>query len=57
VDPLFTNRIDPGLMRVIEKRGNEREDLPRRRRPAPSEKNTEPDEKPDTAEHELDDLA
>lgn len=57
MDPLFTNRIDPGLMRVIEKRGNEREDLPRRRRPAPSEKNTEPDEKPDTAEHELDDLA
>jgi hypothetical protein len=60
VDPLRTNRLDPALLRVVEKRGNERETTPRRRRPAvpektAEEKGEEPD--PDTPKHELDDLA
>jgi hypothetical protein len=60
VDPLLTNRLDPALLRVVEKRGNERETTPRRRRPAAPEKTTaeQSDEAgPDSPKHELDDLA
>jgi hypothetical protein len=59
MDPLITNRIDPALLRVLEKRGQERDAHPQRRRPAPpptkaDEADKEPAEAP---KHELDDLA
>ncbi|MBZ5657311.1 MAG: hypothetical protein LAO56_18750 [Acidobacteriia bacterium] len=63
MDPLLTNGIDPSLMRVIEKRGSEREATPRRRRPAAPEKAVkneetgEEAENPETPKHALDDLA
>jgi len=63
VDPLVTNGIDPSLLRVIEKRGSEREATPRRRRAAAPEralKNEDRDkaeENPETPKHALDDLA
>jgi hypothetical protein len=57
VDPLLTNRLDPALLRVIEKRGNEHEAPPKRRRPTPPEKVEEQDEHPDSPAHEIDDLA
>lgn len=60
MDPLLTNRLDPALLRVVEKRGSEREATPRRRRPAVPEKTGEEKEEapgPDTPKHELDDLA
>ena len=63
MDPLITNGIDPGLLRVIEKRGQERDrEVRRKRPPAPEpavevkqEDDAEPD--PDAPKHELDDLA
>jgi hypothetical protein len=62
MDPLITNAIDPALLRVLEKRGQERDPAARRRRPpvpekpaAEEEKKQEPD--PDTPQHTLDDLA
>jgi hypothetical protein len=60
VDPLLTNRLDPALLRVVEKRGSERETTPRRRRPAKPEQTGEEKEEapdPDAPKHELDDLA
>jgi len=61
MDPLITNGIDPALLRVLEKRGDEREAAPRRRRPAVPEKTVEKENKPepgpDTPKHALDDLA
>ncbi len=59
MDPLITNGVDPALMRVLEKRGQER-DLGQRRRRTPTPPGN--DEKEDEAEsegtkHELDDLA
>lgn len=56
MDPLLTNRIDPALLRVLEKRGNEHEAPPKRRRPAALEKVTE-EENPEPPVHEIDDLA
>jgi hypothetical protein len=32
VDPLITSGTDPALLRVLEKRGESRQDLPRRKR-------------------------
>lgn len=61
MDPLITNGVDPALLRVLEKRGQERDPALRRRRvpapesPAEEEKDEEPD--PDAPKHELDDLA
>jgi hypothetical protein len=61
MDPLITNGIDPSLLRVIEKRGQERDPMPQRRRsaghaPADDEElNQEPGA--DTPKHALDDLA
>ncbi|MFZ3342127.1 MAG: hypothetical protein WA609_10295 [Terriglobales bacterium] len=64
MDPLITNGIDPGLSRVIEKRGQERDrEAPRKRSPSPkpavkeikNDDDTEPD--PDAPKHEFDDLA
>jgi len=70
MDPLITNAIDPALLRVLDKRGDERDAVPRRKRPAVPEKpaeeenaeeknedenNEEPN--PETPKHALDDLA
>ena len=58
MEPLITNRLDPALLRVIEKRGGDHQPPPRRRRPTPAEKpaaNEEPDA--EATRHELDDLA
>ena len=69
MDPLITNGIDPGLLRVLDKHGQEREGASRRKRlPAPEKTNTdgEADEnneeneaemEPGTPKHTLDDLA
>ncbi|MGD0823192.1 MAG: hypothetical protein ABR908_01325 [Terriglobales bacterium] len=38
MDPLITNGIDPALLRVLDKRGQERDQTARRKRPAPPEK-------------------
>jgi hypothetical protein len=62
MDPLITNGIDPALLRVLEKRGQERDRAARRKRPPVPEKpageeenKQEPD--PDAPKHTLDDLA
>ncbi len=60
MDPLLTNGIDPALLRVLEKRGNDREPPPARRRAtSPRTVGQEQDEteNSDTPKHELDDLA
>ena len=61
MDPLITNGIDAALMRVVEKRGYERDAAPRRKRPAAAENQTEQEleQEPeaDTPKHTLDDLA
>ncbi|HKM46321.1 MAG TPA: hypothetical protein VJX69_01970 [Terriglobales bacterium] len=63
MDPLITNGVDPALLRVLEKRGDERESVPRRKRPAVPEKTVdeqgtnEDEAAPDTPKHTLDDLA
>jgi len=60
VDPLITNGVDPALLRVLEKRGQEREgEMRRRRPPAPPTKSEEeePAADPEAPKHELDDLA
>ncbi|MBZ5547719.1 MAG: hypothetical protein LAO22_07100 [Acidobacteriia bacterium] len=63
MDPLLTNGIDPSLLRVVEKRGSEREAAPRRRRTAAPEKAIKDEERaageedPETPKHALDDLA
>jgi hypothetical protein len=61
MDPLLTNGIDPSLLRVIEKRGSERDTAPQRRRApdkAHEKKNkSQEDENPDAPKHALDDLA
>jgi hypothetical protein len=67
MEPLITNRIDPALLRVPEKRGDEREPVPRRKRPSvpgnPVEHQTEEEEEleqqpdSDTPKHAVDDLA
>jgi hypothetical protein len=66
--PLLTNGIDPVLPHGLDKRGDPRDSLPRRKRLAAPEKSAEEDEKTvyeenklesdlDAAEHKLDDLA
>jgi hypothetical protein len=65
MDPLITNRIDAALLRGLEKRGEERDPGPRRKRPAVPEKTVEEEveEEPDlelgsdTPKHAVDDLA
>ena len=61
MDPLITNGIDPALLRVLEKRGQERDPASRRRRPPVPEKTVEEElpEEPgsDAPKHTLDDLA
>jgi hypothetical protein len=66
MDPLITNGIDPALLRVLEKRGEAREPLPRRKRVVAPERppEAESDEGEiqaasgsDAPRHALDDLA
>jgi hypothetical protein len=67
MDPLITNGMDGALLRVLEKRGDERDPVPRRRRPAVPEKPVEEEEQEennnqdeadlDAPKHTLDDLA
>ncbi|MGD0212146.1 MAG: hypothetical protein ABSB87_02865 [Terriglobales bacterium] len=70
MDPLITNGIDPALLRVLEKRGHDRDATARRKRPAhpgtpreeenvaaEPENNLEDNDDPDTLKHTLDDLA
>ncbi|MGA8540230.1 MAG: hypothetical protein WB566_12080 [Terriglobales bacterium] len=66
MDPLITNGVDPALLRVLERRGQEHDSTPRRKRPAvPAEaveaENTKESNDPDTGleapKHILDDLA
>ncbi|MGA2979057.1 MAG: hypothetical protein ABSD76_05655 [Terriglobales bacterium] len=65
MDPLITNGIDPALLHVLEKRGQDRDPAPRRKRPAVPEKTVEEaaeeenNQEPghDTPKHTLDDLA
>ena len=66
MDPLISDGVDPGLLRVIDKRGQERDrELRRRRAPAsepsvkeqPKEPNENEETEADAPQHELDDLA
>jgi len=58
VEPLITNRLDPALLRVVDKRGSERDPTPRRRRATAPEKSADAtEESTDLAKHELDDMA
>ncbi len=63
MDPLITNGIDPALLRVLEKRGQERDPALRRKRPplpespVEEEQKDDPEQSPDAPKHELDDLA
>jgi hypothetical protein len=68
MDPLITNGIDPALLRVLEKRGQERDPAARRKRPAMPRKAAEEEEVEaeeednqdpllDPPKHALDDLA
>jgi hypothetical protein len=63
MDPLITNGIDPALLRVLEKRGQERDPAARRKRPAMprnfSEEVEQDNQDPllDPPKHALDDLA
>ena len=64
MDPLITNGIDPALLRVLEKRGDQRDAVPRRKRTVvPDEAIEQIDDKDnrdaetDSPKHALDDLA
>lgn len=66
MDSLITNAIDPALLRVLDKRGQERDSAARRKRPPIAEKsvNGEYEEEgsnqetgSDAPKHTLDDLA
>jgi hypothetical protein len=63
MDPLITNGVDPALLRVLDKRGQERNPALRRKRPpapeSPVAEEQKEDQEPDTdaPKHELDDLA
>lgn len=61
MDALITNGIDPALLRVLEKRGHERDPEMRRRRapasPAAQEQEKENESDAESPKHELDDLA
>jgi hypothetical protein len=63
MDPLITNGIDPALLQVLEKRGQERDPVLRRKRPVVTEEVPEEvieetaEEEGDPPKHTLDDLA
>jgi len=62
MNPLSTNGVEP-VMRGLEKRADERDPVPRRKRPAVRAETAEDDEEhneqpgSDIAQHKLDDLA
>lgn len=58
MEPMLPARLDPALLRVIDKRNNEHEAPPRRRR-LPVQERPEEQEgaETDTPRHEIDDLA
>jgi hypothetical protein len=61
--PLITNGIEPVMPRGLENRADERDQVPRRKRPVARGKTVEDHEEsteepaPDTPKHQLDDLA
>ncbi len=57
MDPLLTNRLDPALLRIVDKRTNDREPPPRRRRPTTPERTPEEQDETEKPSHQLDDLA
>jgi len=63
MNPLSTSGVEPVILRGLEKRADERDLVPRRKRPAARPKTAEDDEErnqeqvPDIPKHELDDLA
>ncbi len=65
MEPLITNAIDPALLRVLDKRGQERDSASRPKRPPSAEKSGDgeyeeeasKDLDPDAPKHTLDDLA
>ena len=58
MEPIIPARLDPALLRVIEKRNNEHEAPPRRRRATVPEKPAGREEpEADSPQHEIDDLA
>jgi hypothetical protein len=58
MDPLITSRLDPALLRVLDKRNSDPEQGSRRRRPAGPEKPVEPEDEAAGSElHIVDDLA
>lgn len=63
MDPIIGNGIDPGLLRIVDKRGQKGEGEWRRKRPpasAPSDegvKDQDEEADPDSPKHEIDDLA
>jgi len=62
MNPLSTNGVEP-VLRGLDKRADERDPVPRRKRPAVRVKAVEDDEEhneepgPDIPQHKLDDLA
>ena len=63
MDPLITNGIEPVMLRGLEKRADERDPVPRRKRPAVRMKAVEAEEEyaeepgHGIPQHKLDDLA
>ncbi|MGA3092982.1 MAG: hypothetical protein ABSD75_30680 [Terriglobales bacterium] len=64
MDPLITDGIDPALLRVLEKRGHDRDPGPRRKRPLVPENTADeeaqeqgPEPEAEDPRHALDDLA
>jgi hypothetical protein len=52
MEPLITNAIDPALLRVLEKRRDERDPAPRRKRPPAADKPVEEPELVEESEKE-----
>lgn len=65
MDPLISDGVDPGLLRIVDKRGQEQRDREPRRRRAPAsepgvrddKKEKREDDAADAPQHELDDMA
>ena len=63
MNPLSANGVEPVILRGLEKRADERDLVPRRKRQAARQKTAKDDEEhneeqvPDIPKHELDDLA
>jgi len=61
MDPLITNGVDPALLRIVEKRSQERDPGGQRKRAPGSTKREDADDDngpvPEAPKHSLDDLA